>query len=679
MLAAALLVAVVSLAGPARPAAAANYVPISGAGSTWSYNAIHAWIGNVAQFGMRVDYERSGSTTGRAKFRQGIVDWAASDIPYGVQDGVEADPPPQRGFAYMPDTAGGTAFMYNLSVGGHRVTNLRLSGENIAKIFTGVLTRWDDPAIAADNPGLSLPAIAIVPVVRTDGSGSTAQFTKWMTATEGQYWTAYCAAVGRSPCTPTSAYPVLNGSAMVGQAGDLGVSGYVAQAGANGAIGFVEYSSAIQFGFPVAKMLNAAGYYTEPTAGHVAVSLLQAKINMDRSNPATYLTQDLSGVYTNPDPRTYELSSYSYMILPTTTEFGFTTAKGLALGDFGKYALCQGQTQVNALGYSALPINLVLAGFEQLRNVPGAQVPTTTADIVRTCNNPTFSTDGSNTLATNDPQPQACDRQGPTQCASGTGVSTSTSIIGPQLVVVPVGGNVTLTAAVTPATAAGNVQLFDNGAPLAPPVPVVNGTAQLSTTGLGAGTHLITAAFAPYDTATFLPSTSSAVTVNVGETVVADETLNVGVPNSEGVFTMTVSTTPVQMSTAALRADHTFESTGELGPVTINDERDQSRPGWSVSGQLGDFTDGVHTFSGGYLGWAPTVATQNPAHDVTAGPALPSGTPPGLAAGSVLATAPAAAGLGTSTLGATIDLKIPSSTQPGLYSATLTITAIPTA
>ncbi|WP_426509583.1 hypothetical protein ACPPVO_02080 [Dactylosporangium sp. McL0621] len=154
-------------------------------------------------------------------------------------------------------------------------------------------------------------------------------------------------------------------------------------------------------------MLNAAGYYTEPTAGHVAVSLLRAKINMDPSIRATYLTQDLSDVYTNPDPRTYELSSYSYMILPTTTEFGFTTAKGFTLGDFGKRALCQGQTQVNALGYSALPINLVLAGFEQLRKVPGAQVPTTTVDTVRTCNNPTFSTDGSNTLATNDPQPQA--------------------------------------------------------------------------------------------------------------------------------------------------------------------------------------------------------------------------------------------------------------------------------
>ncbi len=424
VLVAVLLGALVSLAGPARPAAAATYVPISGAGSTWSYNAFNAWIGNVAQYGMRVDYARVGSTTGRSMYKQGTVDWAASDIPYGVKDGVSDDPPPTRGYVYMPDTAGGTTFMYNLKIGTSRVTNLRLSGANVAKIFTGVLTQWNDPAIAADNPSLRLPAIKIVPVVRSDGSGSTSQFTQWLVATQGQSWTAYCARVRRSPCTQTSAYPVLNGSSMVGQSGDLGVAGYVAQAGAVGAIGYVEYSYAIQAGFPVAKVLNAAGYYTEPTAGHVAVSLLAAKINQDKTNKAVYLTQDLSQVYVNRDPRTYELSSYSYLVLPTTTEFGFTTAKGYTLGEFGKYLLCQGQSQVNALGYSALPINLVQAGFGQLQNIPGAQIPTATTDIIRSCNNPTFSTDGTNTLAKNDPQPPACDRQGTTQCTTGTGGAT---------------------------------------------------------------------------------------------------------------------------------------------------------------------------------------------------------------------------------------------------------------
>ena len=417
----ALTVLCAGLAASTQPAAAASYVPISGAGSTWSYNAIHAWITNVAQYGMTINYAEVGSTTGRSDFKQGTVDWAASEIPYGVQDGTNYDPPPtSRNYAYMPDTAGGTTLMYNLMIGNQRVTDLRLSGAVIAGIFTNKITMWNDPAIAADNPGLTLPAIRIVPVVRSDGSGATAEFTQWMIATEGSYWTAYCAVVGRNPCTQTSAYPLQPGTAMVGQPGDLGVSGYVSQAQADGAIGYVEYSYALETGFPVAKVLNAAGYYTEPTPGHVAVSLLKAQLNMDTSS-ALYLTQDLSQVYADTDPRTYELSSYSYMILPTDANFGLSSDKGYTLGAFGSYLLCQGQQQVDQLGYSALPINLVEAGYAQLQRIPGNQVANATSSFIQGCNNPTFSTNGTNTLATNDPMPPACDKQGSTQCTSATG------------------------------------------------------------------------------------------------------------------------------------------------------------------------------------------------------------------------------------------------------------------
>src|SRR5580692_3848388 len=102
---AALTVWCVGLTAPAQPADAASYVPISGAGSTWSYNAIHQWTTDVAQYGMTVNYADVGSTTGRSEFAQGTVDWGASEIPYGVQDGTNYDPPPSRGYAYMPDTA----------------------------------------------------------------------------------------------------------------------------------------------------------------------------------------------------------------------------------------------------------------------------------------------------------------------------------------------------------------------------------------------------------------------------------------------------------------------------------------------------------------------------------------------------------------------------------------------
>jgi phosphate ABC transporter phosphate-binding protein len=398
-----------------------DYTTIAGAGSTWSQNAIDTWRRNVTQFGMNVDYSGLGSSDGRNQYRHGTVLWAASDIPYGVKDGTNLDPPPtqEHPFAYLPVTAGGTTFMYNLKIGNSRVTNLRLSGTNLTKIFTGVITKWNDAAIAADNPLLRLPAIKIVPVVRSDGSGSTAQFTQYLVATQGSLWSAYCAKTHRTPCTQTSTYPVVPGSGMVAQSGDLGVAGYVAQPQAVGTIGYVQYSYAIQAGFPVAKLLNKSGYYTEPTAGHVAVSLLKAKINMNKNDPNVYLTQDLSQVYTNPDERTYPLSGYSYMIVPTSTASPMDPGKlkGLTLADFGKYALCQGQAQVNALGYSALPINLVQAGFAQLRKIPGANI----GNIgVSTCHNPTFTTSGKNLLVTQDANPPACDKRGSTQCTTGT-------------------------------------------------------------------------------------------------------------------------------------------------------------------------------------------------------------------------------------------------------------------
>jgi phosphate ABC transporter phosphate-binding protein len=415
---------------PVRPpaAAAASYAPITGAGSTWAYPAIHAWIDNMNQYGISVNYQPNGSSSGRTFFAGGQADWAASEIPYGVVDGANTDSPPSRGFVYVPDVAGGTTLMYNLQIGGVRVTNLRLSGSTVAGIFTNRITMWNNPAIQADNPGLRLPALAITPVVRSDGSGATADFTQWMLATDPSAWQAYCRAVGRTPCTQTSTYPVQGGTAMIGQPGDPGVATYVAQSSSNGAIGYVEYSWALQEGFPVAKLLNAAGYYTLPSPGHVAVSLLQDQINTNASDPSTYLTQNLSNVYTNTDPRNYELSAYSYFILPTDLSHGMTDNKGYTIGTFGSYALCLGQQQVDVLGYSALPINLVEDGFAQLKKIPGSTVPTETSAAIAQCHNPTFSTNGTNTLAEHDPQPLPCDKQGSTQCAPGVQEPTETGV-----------------------------------------------------------------------------------------------------------------------------------------------------------------------------------------------------------------------------------------------------------
>jgi phosphate transport system substrate-binding protein len=414
----ALCVVIVGVDRTPRPAEA-SFQRISGEGSSWAANAIDAMRVNVRQFGITVDYNPSGSTAGRKNFLNGTVDFAASDIPFqfAPEDGSAPENPAPGSYAYMPITAGGTAFMYNLIINGKRVTNLRLSGENVSKLFTGAIKTWNDPALQADNPGLVLPARPVVPVVRSDGSGSTAQFTAWMIDRHPAVWNDYCARSGRAPaCGATSFYPTITG--MIAQAGDIGVAGYVSQGFAEGAIGYVNYSYALGAQFPVAKVLNAAGYYTEPTPQNVAVALLKAQINTDESNPATYLTQNLDGVYRDTDPRSYQLSSYSYLILPTKVAGQFNEEKGRTLGAFAYYAMCQAQQQSASLGYSPMPINLVQASFEQIAKIPGVDVQTIN---VRDCKNPTFSEDGTNVLAQNAPQPQACDKQGTAQCPTGTG------------------------------------------------------------------------------------------------------------------------------------------------------------------------------------------------------------------------------------------------------------------
>lgn len=413
---ASLLCALLAFHAPA--AEAASFTKISGAGSTWSSNALDQWRRNVASnSGMTVNYAALGSSVGREQFKNGTADFAVSEIPYGLTEAGATDAPPKRGYAYMPIVAGGTAFMYNLKIGGKKVTNLRLSGEVVTKIFTGRITMWNHPEIRADNPGLNLPAARVIPVVRSDGSGTTAQLTTWMSKQHPALWNDYCGRAGRStPCGMTSYFPVVPGSSHIAKSGSLGVSGFTKQGHAEGAITYVEYSYAITTGFPVAKMLNASGYYVEPTASSVAVALLKARINEDKNSP-NYLTQILDNVYRSADRRTYTLSSYSYMIIPTKAEQPFTTAKGRTLGTFANYFLCDGQQQAEELGYSPLPRNLVQAGFAQVRKIPGA--PAGSTDIAK-CRNPTFSADGSNTLADNAPYPKACDKRGPTQCADGT-------------------------------------------------------------------------------------------------------------------------------------------------------------------------------------------------------------------------------------------------------------------
>jgi hypothetical protein len=162
-----------------------------------------------------------------------------------------------------------------------------------------------------------------------------------------------------------------------------------------------------------------------PTQYNVAVALEDAQINMDQSSP-DYLLQNLTNVYTDPDPRTYPLSSYVYMIEPTGTypspETKITTAKRQSIADFEYYSICQGQKEIGPIGYSPLPVNLVEAGFGQIQQLQTAD-PNISLDQMNidTCDNPTFVEGQPNTnyLATIAPLPPACDMTSAGPCAAG--------------------------------------------------------------------------------------------------------------------------------------------------------------------------------------------------------------------------------------------------------------------
>jgi phosphate transport system substrate-binding protein len=402
-------VAVPVLAGSAHADAA-----IDGAGSTWVQIALDQWRADVARQGVAVNYQGVGSTSGRVFYYEDQVDFAASEIPFtpayrdatGTVVTNETALARHRPYAYMPDVAGGTSFMYHLDINGRRVTNLRLSPTVIANIFTGNVTNWSDPSIRADNPQLQLPNLPIRTIVRSDGSGTTAQFTAFMASQTASIWNAFCVKSGLNlnPCGSVSLWPDIN---AVAQQFSDGVADYVAAPYNNGAITYVEYGYAKQRGFPVASVLNKAGYYTQPLPGNVSIALRAARLNAD-------LTQNLQGVYTNLDARAYPVSSYSYLIVPTTTARPFSTEKGTTLSKYILYMVCAGQQKAAQLGYSPLPENLVQAAFDVVRKIPGHVDP----PPIKQCANPTISGEFTDE---NTPPPPPGDKQGATPPATDDG------------------------------------------------------------------------------------------------------------------------------------------------------------------------------------------------------------------------------------------------------------------
>lgn len=417
--------------------AAGAHAQITGSGSSWSSNAVNQWVADVTQSGLQVVFTSTGSAQGRKDFTNRTTDFAVSDIGFLGTDSVTGDSdtpcqdprdtPPAgascRGYAYLPIVAGGTAFPYQLKVGGKLVRNLRLSGDTLAKIFTGQITNWNDAAISADMNGRKFPSIPIIVVVHSEGSGSTAQFTRYLNKQYPTIWRPFLGREGSTEYFPRKGQ-------MIAQNGSDGVINFITSAAANGAIGYDEYSYALAKNYPVIKLKNASGFYTLPTQYNVAVALTQAQINTDKNSP-NYLLQNLDKVYAFGDARTYPMSSYSYMIIPTSAnDPRMTTAKRQTLVDYLYYSICQGQAEMGPIGYSPLPVNLVQASFEQTAKLKAADkgVDLTKRDVT-TCNNPTFipGQPKRNHLAEIAPMPAACDKGGAGPCNGPGDSGTSTT------------------------------------------------------------------------------------------------------------------------------------------------------------------------------------------------------------------------------------------------------------
>jgi phosphate ABC transporter phosphate-binding protein len=355
---------------------------VSGAGSTWVQIALDQWRADVARQGLTINYQSVGSSTGRSFYIANQVDFAASEIPFYPSE-LQQLQAENKSFQYVPDVAGGTSLMYNLhSLDGSRITTLRLDAAAAAGIFTGGITSWQDQRIASLNPTLKISETNILPVTRSDGSGTSAQFSLYLASQAAAVWNPFVSAYGCA--APCSQWPQFPGSTS--QQGSDGVANFVSNdALGAGSIGYVEAGFAFGRAFPIANLRNASGNFSpgqnNPVvfSRDVATALTHATLNAD-------LTQNLNGVYVAREANAYPMSSYSYLITETT---GFDAAKGNVLGTWMIYIACSGQREATPLGYSPMPTNLIQDVFNAVHRIPGA--PATPPIDAQHCPNPTLT------------------------------------------------------------------------------------------------------------------------------------------------------------------------------------------------------------------------------------------------------------------------------------------------
>ncbi|MDD1963923.1 phosphate ABC transporter substrate-binding protein PstS [Pseudomonas sp. NPDC090203] len=305
----------------------AHATDVTGAGSSFVFPVISKWATEYsAKSGNKVNYQSIGSGGGIAQIKAATVDFGASDAPLKAED-LQAS-----GLGQFPSVIGGIVPVINVE--GVETGKLELSGKVLADIFQGKITKWNDPAIVALNKGLKLPETAITVVHRSDGSGTSFNFTNYLSKVSPD-WKA---GPGEGSAVQ---WPV-----GVGGKGNEGVAAYVKQI--KGSIGYVEFAYAKTNNISYAKLENAAGKTVEPSAKSFAAAAATA----DWAS-----AKDFNLIMTNaPGAEAWPITATTWIIMykqPKKAE------ESKAAFDFFKWSLENGQAHAESLEYVPLPKELV--------------------------------------------------------------------------------------------------------------------------------------------------------------------------------------------------------------------------------------------------------------------------------------------------------------------------------
>lgn len=310
---------------------------LNGSGATFPQPFYEAVIGEFAkkQSGVTVNYGGGGSGKGRQELQDQVVDFAGSDGTVKPEDVAK-----YKGgeFLYVPTVAAPITVSYSLP----GVQGLKLDGRTTARIFQRDVKQWDDAAIKALNPGASLPATPITVAHRSDGSGTTENFTKYLTAAAPGVW--------RLASGSTVPWP----ADTQGGNGNSGVAQIVKST--NGAIGYVDLSDAKASQLQLALIKNKAGQLVEPTPEGATAALEGAEVKAD----LTYDPLDAAG------PQTYPITAPTWILVYKNQK---DKAKGHALKAFLRFLLADGQKQAKPIDYAELPPPIRDKALAQLDNV----------------------------------------------------------------------------------------------------------------------------------------------------------------------------------------------------------------------------------------------------------------------------------------------------------------------